>query len=82
MSKVRLGIVVKNGEPNCGRPSYYGGGSVGRNTIKIRALPQAKAYAKKIGGVAYEVTKIETVSEYGEKMNLVLGADFGVSKYK
>lgn len=51
--RVRIGFVIKNGYPVCG------GRGVGDNTVKIISLPAAKALAKRIGGVAHEITEIK-----------------------
>ncbi len=51
-----------DGYPVCGRNTGHNSGVSG-NTIRILALPQARALAKKIGGKAHEITKIDSVED-------------------
>jgi hypothetical protein len=81
----RIGMVVKDGYPICGRNTGYNSGVSG-NTVRILALPQARALAKKVGGKAHEIVKIESVEDGSlqtvedgslQTYDSILGKDWG-----
>ena len=73
----RIGFVLKDGYPICGKGGYSAHGVSG-NTVKILALPQARAWAKRVGGVAHEITQIVSKEDgTGIVCDSYVGEDWG-----
>lgn len=75
-NRCRIGFVVKDGYPMCGSNSYNSKG-VGRHTVKILSLPEAKKMAKRLGGEWREVKSIFGVDERGFEYSYSIGIDWG-----